>query len=66
MRFSPSKLKALRLGAGYSREDLGREVDRSYASIESYEGCRAVPSLQTFLALATALKVDRLEELVEP
>lgn len=56
--FSPAQLRASREGAGLSREQLARLVDRSVFSVAGYERGAAVPSVAALVAMADALNVQ--------
>jgi DNA-binding XRE family transcriptional regulator len=55
--FSPSGFRKAREAAGLSREKLGRRIDRSYFSIESWELGKSAPSIRTACEAADALGV---------
>lgn len=55
LRFSGSRLRARRVRVQMQREELALKVARSAHSIASYELGRAVPSIETLGALASAL-----------
>lgn len=56
--FSGSRLKAARLAAGKSREELSIDVGKSHPTIVSYETGRATPGADTLAKLADATQVD--------
>jgi transcriptional regulator with XRE-family HTH domain len=66
-RFSPERLRALRLAAGWKRPALAERADLRPATIVSYESGYTTPSAAALGRLATALRcrIDDLFESIE-
>jgi transcriptional regulator with XRE-family HTH domain len=63
-KFSGSKLRAARTGAGLTREQLGESVDHGKSAITLYELGYRTPPLEVLVGLADILAVH-VEELFE-
>lgn len=55
---SPSPLALLRKNAGYTRDELAREINASKDAILRWEMGKVAPDLRSFMRLAFALGVD--------